>query len=89
MDMRTILILAATMALGISSAEAACTCVCDNGKPQARCPSVLENPPVCPASTCLGNAALPAPAMPGSGNCKLEKAINPDTGRIEMRRVCK
>ena len=85
--MRNSLIFAAAMIFA-SPAWAACTCVCENGKPKAQCPSVLEKPPVCPASFCVGSAPA-APAMPKTGDCKLEKVINPQTGRVDMQRVCK
>lgn len=83
--MRIGLIFAAVMIFA-SPAWAACTCVCENGKPKAQCPSVLEKPPVCPASFCAG--ASTTPAMP-KADCKLEKVINPQTGRVDMQRVCK
>jgi len=86
--MRALLLLSAVLLLGVSSAEAACTCVCENGKAQAQCASVLQKPPVCPASTCVATDKR-TPAMPNSSACKLERAINPENGRIETRRVCK
>jgi hypothetical protein len=50
---------------------------------------VLEKPIVCPLNLCEGGAtAMPAQTLPKT-DCRLEKVINPQTGRIEMQRVCK
>jgi len=76
------------LAVGFLSgtAEAACTCVCVDGKPRAQCPSVLETA-VCPASVCSADVRA-APPMPRT-NCQLVQVINPETQRVERKRVCK
>ena len=72
------------------TAEAACTCVCVAGKPHAQCPSVLENPPVCPASVCsAGEAAVKSPPITRADNCQIVQVVNPQTGQVERQKVCK
>jgi len=69
-------------------ADAACTCLCVNGKPKAQCPSVLETPPLCPVSVCAG-ARTAAPPMSTREDCQVVQVINPDTQRVERKKMCK
>lgn len=73
-------------------AEAACTCVCVDGRARAQCPSVLETPPVCPLNTCPVVPGIKNPSIlidPASRNCKIENVLNAESGKVERKRVCK
>ncbi len=69
-------------------ADAACTCVCDAGKVRAVCPSIFETPPQCPARTCA-DARRAAPPMDKHEVCRVVQDVDPDTGRVTRRLVCK
>jgi len=90
--LRTIGILTIVLELGFllgvftNHAEAACTCVCVEGKAKAQCPSVLETA-TCPASVCSADTRV-APPMPRT-DCQLVQVIDPATGKVKRKRVCK
>jgi len=71
-----------------NQAKAACTCVCEEGKPRAICPSIFETPPICPAATCREDARSLAPPLKRE-NCQVVQIVDPQTQRIERRLVCK
>lgn len=90
----TLLIFGATLAGGLVSgaAEAACTCVCVEGAPRAQCPSILETPPVCPVSVCTTGEAqsqIKSPPIARPADCRLVQVVNPATGQVERKRVCR
>lgn len=74
--------------LWAASAEAACTCVCDEGKVRAVCPSILETPPQCPAATCKV-VSRPSPPMDKNEVCRVVQSVDPATQRVTRRLVCK
>jgi hypothetical protein len=69
-------------------ADAACSCVCEAGKVRAVCPSVFEIPPQCPARTCADERRA-APPMDKHEVCRVVQDIDPGTGRVTRRLVCK
>jgi len=80
------------LSVGADRAEAACTCVCIEGRARAQCPSVLETPPVCPLNTCPVVPGIKNPSIlidPASRNCKIENVLNAESGKVERKRVCK
>lgn len=87
--MRKIILAAAIILLSASPSWAGCLCICENGKPKAQCPSVLEKGPACPVSVCAAANANAPPAPPMSKDCKVGKVLNPQTGQLEVQKVCK
>jgi hypothetical protein len=91
---RTILFLTVVLELGFlfgvlaGRAEAACTCICIEGKPRAQCPSVLETA-TCPPSVCSAASKPASPPIMRPENCQLVQVQDPATGRVERKRICK
>lgn len=92
-----LILLTATLALGIPSAEAmaACECTCVDGEPQAFCTSTLDVPPVCPPRVCpiLPPSIRPItpPRLPplGTTSCAPRQVYDPSTQRYEWREICR
>jgi hypothetical protein len=82
-----VLIVAGT-SLFAAPANAACTCVCDAGKPRAQCPSIFEKPPACPASVC-DTPAVSMPPMNRRENCQIVQTVDPKSQRVVRQLICK
>jgi hypothetical protein len=76
-----------------TSAEAACSCQCVNGKAQALCSSALEIPQpcvqICPPAVPSATILPPVVPPPGTQQCRVQQVLNPYTHQYEAKQVCR
>ena len=69
------LVLALCLA-SVSTAEAACNCVCADGNVVAACSGSLDIPPICPMRTCAQPTIRRPPPIKSGGGCSEVKSCD-------------
>lgn len=75
--------------------DAACVCLCMDGRNQPICESAIDLKPICPPRVCPIAPPSVAPIQPprvpplGRSSCEQKQVLNPNTGRYEWREVCR
>jgi hypothetical protein len=83
----------AALLIGGSAANAACTCMCVDGRMQPLCDGVIDPPRVCPPTVCRPPKPSVAPVIPpnlltlGGSQCKQAQVCDP-SGKCAWEQVC-
>ena len=83
----------AALLIGGSAANAACTCMCVDGRMQPLCYGVIDPPRVCPPTVCRPPKPSVAPVIPpnlltlGGSQCKQAQVCDP-SGKCAWQQVC-
>jgi len=93
-NMRTVFLALALLSLGGSAADAACTCLCVDGRMQPLCEGALDPPKVCPPTVCPipkpSVAPVIAPNLKPLGTSRCDQVQVCDTsGKCAWEQVCR
>lgn len=90
-----VVLAAAAAMLGAAPAQAACACICVDGRNQPLCSEVTDVEPVCPPKPCPDAPQTVRPLEPpklpptGTRSCTMEYVYNRYAGRYEWRQLCR
>lgn len=85
---------AANVLIGGSAANAACTCLCVDGRMQPLCDGVIDPPKICPPTACPVPKPSVAPVIPpelltlGGARCKQAQVCDA-SGKCTWEQLCR
>jgi hypothetical protein len=92
--MRSVLFALTLSLMGAGAANAACTCLCVDGRMQPLCDGIIDPPKICPPTVCPIPKPSVAPVVPrtlypfGGTQCR-QAQICDTSGKCEWEQVCR